>query len=165
MKYTIDREEKYAAITLHEEKLDSKIAPNLKSEFTVLNAEGMKNIILDLHDTQYVDSSGLSAILVANRLCKNAGGVLVLSSLNEQVSKIIDISHLNDTLNILPTKEEAMEAIFLNELEEDLQKEVDPEFVEDEIEGEDDWDDEDLDEEEDDEFAEEFVEAQDDEDK
>lgn len=32
MKYTIDKQEKYLSLTLHEEKLDSNIAPDLKLE-------------------------------------------------------------------------------------------------------------------------------------
>ena len=39
MKYTIDKQEKYALLRLHEEKLDSNIAPNLKSEMITLHAE------------------------------------------------------------------------------------------------------------------------------
>ena len=75
--YTIEKKEKYAQINLKDEKLDSHVSPSLKSELVVLNSEGFKNIIIDLTDTRYCDSSGLSAILVANRLCKNSGGTFV----------------------------------------------------------------------------------------
>ena len=48
MKFTIDKTEKYSILKLHESKLDSTIAPALKSELLTLHAEGVKNIILDL---------------------------------------------------------------------------------------------------------------------
>ena len=60
MKYTIDKQEKYSLLRLHEEKLDSSVAPGLKSELITLHAEGVKNIVLDLAEVKYTDSSGLS---------------------------------------------------------------------------------------------------------
>ena len=80
MKYTIDKQEKYCMLKLHEEKLDSSVAPGLKSELITLHAEGMKNIILDLADVKYTDSSGLSALLVGNRIMQEDGGIFVLAS-------------------------------------------------------------------------------------
>ena len=68
MKYSVDKQEKYCVIRLHEEKLDSVLAPQLKSELVTLNAEGIENVILDLTEVKYTDSSGLSAILVGNRV-------------------------------------------------------------------------------------------------
>ena len=68
MKYTIDKQEKYSLLRLHEEKLDSNVAPALKSELITLHAEGIRNIILDLAEVKYTDSSGLSALLVGNRI-------------------------------------------------------------------------------------------------
>ena len=38
MKYTIDKQDKYSLLRLHEEKMDSSIAPNLKSEMITLHA-------------------------------------------------------------------------------------------------------------------------------
>ena len=58
MKYTIDKQEKYSLLRLHEEKLDSSVAPALKSELITLHAEGIRNIILDLTEVKYTDSSG-----------------------------------------------------------------------------------------------------------
>src|ERR1043166_3045099 len=107
MDFTVDKKDNYALIDIQAEKLDSNIAPNLKSELVVLNAEGVKNIILNLSHTRYCDSSGLSSILVANRLCKNAQGKLVLCNLQEGVKKLISISQLDSILSIAPTLEEA----------------------------------------------------------
>lgn len=121
MKYSIDKKEQYSILTLQEEKLDSPLSPALKSEFVTLNAEGIKNIIIDLSDVKYVDSSGLSALLVGNRIYNEDGGIFILSSLNDHVMKLIKISQLNNVLNILPSVEEAIDAVFLKEIESDLQ--------------------------------------------
>ncbi|MGZ4055769.1 MAG: STAS domain-containing protein [Bacteroidia bacterium] len=109
MSFKIDKTDKYTVIKLLAEKLDSNLAPSLKSELVVINTDGAKNIIIDLTDTRYCDSSGLSAILVANRLCKNSQGIFVLTGLQEPVKKLISISQLDTILNITNTLLEAQD--------------------------------------------------------
>lgn len=120
MKYTIDKQEKYALLRLHEEKMDSSVAPGLKSELITLHAEGVKNIILDLSDVKYTDSSGLSALLVGNRIFQEDGGIFVLASLSDHTVKLIKISQLDSVLDIMTNVEEAIDAVFMHEIEKDL---------------------------------------------
>lgn len=111
MSFKIEKTDKYTIIKLEVDKLDSNLAPTLKSELVVLNTDGSKNIIIDLSATRYCDSSGLSAILVANRLCKNSQGVFVLTGLQEPVKKLISISQLDTILNITETLAQALEML------------------------------------------------------
>lgn len=120
MNFEINKKDNYAVVNVKVEKLDSQISPSLKSELVVLNADEFSNIIIDLSDTRYCDSSGLSAILVANRLCKNSGGTFVLCGLQRSVSKLISISQLDTILNITPTLEEAVDLLALESIEKDL---------------------------------------------
>jgi anti-anti-sigma regulatory factor len=53
----------------------------------------------------------LSAILVANRLCKNANGTFVLTGLNDAVERLITISQLDTVLNISNSLDEAVTLI------------------------------------------------------
>jgi anti-sigma B factor antagonist len=122
MKYTVDKQEKYTLLQLNETKLDATVSPQLKSEFVTLNAEGNKNIIADLSQVKYIDSSGLSAILIGNRLCQDADGAFFLAGVTDHVMKLIKISQLDTVLDLLPTVEEAIDAVFMNELENDLRK-------------------------------------------
>ena len=117
MSFQIDKQEKYTIIRLKAEKLDSNIAPSLKSELVILNSEGVKNIVIDLSETRYCDSSGLSAILVANRLCKNGNGSFVLTGMQESVKKLISISQLDTILTIAPTLSESIQLLSIGELE------------------------------------------------
>ncbi len=122
MKYTIDKQEKYSTLSLHEEKMDSSIAPQLKSEMITLHAEGVRNIILDLTEVKYTDSSGLSALLVGNRIFQEENGAFVLTGLSEHTLKLIKISQLDSVLHIVPTVAEAVDAVFMHEIEKDLKK-------------------------------------------
>lgn len=123
MNFEIEKKDGYAIVKVKVEKLDSQISPTLKSELVVLNSDEFSNIIIDLSDSRYCDSSGLSAILVANRLCKNSGGSFVLCGLQRSVSKLISISQLDTILNITPTLDEAVDFLALESVEKDLGKE------------------------------------------
>jgi anti-sigma B factor antagonist len=111
MNFNTIKNDKFTLIELKVDKLDNTISPLLKSQLVVLNAEGVKNIIINMQDTKYCDSSGLSAILVANRLCKNSGGIFVLSNIQEPIKKLIAISQLDSILNITSTMKEAEELL------------------------------------------------------
>jgi anti-sigma B factor antagonist len=108
MEFKIEKQENHTLIQVLEEKLDTHIAPTLKSELVLVSGNGEKNIILDLSKCRYCDSSGLSAILVANRLCKNANGTFVLTGLNDAVERLITISQLDTVLNIAKTIDEGI---------------------------------------------------------
>jgi len=106
MEFKIEKKKNYTVIQILEEKLDTHLAPTLKSELVLISGNGEKNIILDLNKVKYCDSSGLSAILVANRLAKNANGIFVLTGLNDAVERLITISQLDTVLNIADNVEE-----------------------------------------------------------
>lgn len=100
MNFEVTQEANYAIVKTGVEKLDAANAPDLKANFILLNKQGVNNIILDLSRTRYCDSSGLSAILTANRLCKDTNGIFVLCGLQEGVMKMIRIAQLDKVLTI-----------------------------------------------------------------
>lgn len=117
MHFSLDKTEKYVVIKLHEQKLNTLIAAELKSELLLLNTQGFNNIILDLEESLYCDSSGLSAILVGNRLCRNSSGLFVITGLSDTVMKLVQISQLDQVLNLALTANDAID--FINETEEE----------------------------------------------
>ncbi len=93
------------------EKLDASNASSLKAELLVLNKNGVNTVVLDFSATKYCDSSGLSAILTANRLCKESSGQFILCGLNSTVRKLIEIAQLDKVLSITDNLEEAKKLI------------------------------------------------------
>lgn len=124
MKFSVDKHEKYILIKLDENKLNSLVSPQLKSELILTNTEGQRNIILDMSGVKYADSSGLSSLLVGHRLCKNAEGVFILTGINDAVSRLLTISQLDTVITIVPKVEEAIDLIFMEEIEKELRKEM-----------------------------------------
>jgi len=122
VKFSIDKQDHYTVFSVQDEKLNSVIAPELKTELISLNTIGVNNIILDLTSLKFVDSSGLSAILIGNRLCKNDGGNLVLCNANEYVMKLMRISQLDNILTVLPSLQEAKDFIMIEVLEQEIKE-------------------------------------------
>ncbi len=81
------------------ERLNAQNAFELKAELVLLNNKGINNIIVDLSETKYCDSSGLSALLMGNRLCKDTNGKFILCGLQDNVMKMIKIAQLDKVLN------------------------------------------------------------------
>jgi anti-anti-sigma factor len=120
MKYSVDKAEHYSIISVGEDKLDATVAPELKSELLTMHAGGTRNVILDMSKVRYTDSSGLSSLLVGNRVFQEDNGMFILAGLTEHVMKLIKISQLDGVLEILPTVQESIDAVFLHTVENDL---------------------------------------------
>ena len=125
MKLSIDNQDNYTLISIEEEILNSAMAPNLKSEFVIQRNKGVQNLILNLSGVKFVDSSGLSAILTAERLWKNDGTFILTGVDHENVKKLIKISRLDTVLTIIPTTQESIDYVLMGEIEKELESDGD----------------------------------------
>jgi anti-sigma B factor antagonist len=107
MSTEILKKEGFALVKVNTERLDTNSAPDLKTELVLLTNNGQTDIILDLSNCKYCDSSGLRAILVGNRLCEESIGTFILCGLQPDVEHLIRISMLHTVLLITKTAEEA----------------------------------------------------------
>lgn len=80
------------------ERLDSNIAPELKTQILVLAEEGHDKVLLDLSRVVYVDSSGLGAILFGVRQFRDRGGALRIFGAKERVQHLIKIAKLEEVV-------------------------------------------------------------------
>ena len=100
-----------AIVQTNVEKLNATNAADLKGELAILNKKSINNIVIDMSKTKYCDSSGLSAILLANRLCKDTNGKFVLCGLQSNVQKLIEIAQLDRVLTIVKDEKAALASI------------------------------------------------------
>ncbi len=97
---------------LNEKRLDTNISGLLKGEFTLLlKVEGTNKLIIDLNEVESCDSSGLSALLVANRTLNSTNGSIRLVAPSEKVLTLIKITQLDRVLHVCDTVEEAIEEL------------------------------------------------------
>jgi len=121
MKFSVDKHDKYVVIRPDEERLTADNAPKLKSEFILLNAEGYCNIVLDLSMVANCDDSkDLSCLLVGDRICKKANGLFIVTGMTECIRQLLEISSIDQSLNIVGSLDEAEDLIFMEEIEKEL---------------------------------------------
>lgn len=112
MLYSLNNTENYTIVTIHADKLNVNVSAELKSLFVLLNSKEVKNIIIDLSEVSYCDSSGLGALLMADRLCEESGGVMVLVNPKEFVQKLIAISQLTNVFKVQNSLPLAIDLVF-----------------------------------------------------
>jgi anti-anti-sigma factor len=88
-----------ATLTVRGE-LDAYSAPGLEDQVSRLIGQGVGTIVLDLAGTGFLDSSGLRAILTAQRRLSEAGGSMTLRAPSEPVTRLLEITGLTDHFSV-----------------------------------------------------------------
>ena len=96
-------------IEVREERLDAHNAGDLKVEMQRLYTEGNKNLIIDLKDVRFIDSSGLGALVSGFKNAISQQGSLKLASLQPQVKSMFELTRLHRVFEIFPTTGDALE--------------------------------------------------------
>jgi anti-sigma B factor antagonist len=91
---------------------DAYSAQRLEGELGVL-LEQRRRIVVDLSDTEFIDSTMLAALLTARRKAKGAGlgfTVVLPRSTYTQVNQLLDLTGLGSSFAIYDTLDEALVA-------------------------------------------------------
>ena len=107
----IDVQEKGHALVLKpfEPRIDSHVAVDFKHALSDHAASG-KRLVLDLSEVDFIDSSGLGAIVAAHRRAHDQGGVVICGA-NEVVMRLFRLARLDRIFHIALDVEEALAAI------------------------------------------------------
>jgi anti-sigma B factor antagonist len=100
MKFDVTKTGSSAVLTLKERKLDVSVSPELKGEFILLCRPTLKNLIIDLSAVEFCDSSGLSALLIADRQMREHSGIIKLVGVHKKVLSLLKISQLDKVFPI-----------------------------------------------------------------
>lgn len=90
--------------------LDAFSEPTFRKVMTKCVEEGPKNLILDLSKIDFVDSSGLGALVQIFKKAQTDGGTLQIVS-NARVSQTMKMVHLDQFFTLRPSIEEAIENV------------------------------------------------------
>jgi anti-sigma B factor antagonist len=83
-------------------------APELAAHLNAALAAGRTRLVLDFGDVAFIDSTGLSVLLNALRRLTRTGGSMVLACSNPTVLRLFEITRLDATFDIVPTREQAV---------------------------------------------------------
>ena len=97
---SIIKTEKNTLITEISGELDHHSAAKIRAEIDAAISEEAKNIILDLTNLTFMDSSGIGMIMGRYKKIQSFGGKLVIVSPKPQVKRILEISGLFNIITI-----------------------------------------------------------------
>lgn len=92
-------------------ELDLFAAPELKEAISDALAEDVRDLIVDLTGTQFIDSSGLAALMLAMRRAQSLGGRLVVIDAGGSVARTFSVAGVDQILTIVPSREVALAAL------------------------------------------------------
>ena len=110
MHFSTDQEDTTTVFRLKEARLDSQNAGQLKAEFLILAQPDVDTLIIDLSEVEHIDSTGLSALLLAQRQMNAHGGDVRLVGLNEGILSLLRVTQLDRIFPIFNTIDEALDA-------------------------------------------------------
>lgn len=119
MEYELKRTEQYAQIDIKESALAQDIPGELETLARQLFREEYSNLLLVLNNAKSIDNSGIMTLRKLNKLCSNSLGMLAVVTKDDDFADLLEDSKIPD-LTILPTVEEAVDAIFMNSLENEF---------------------------------------------
>lgn len=69
---------------------------------------GERKFVVDFSNTGYIDSSGLGVLVSLSKKIREQGGELRLSSLNEDLRTLFELTKLDTLFKIADTRDEAL---------------------------------------------------------
>ncbi|AFK05071.1 sulfate transporter/antisigma-factor antagonist STAS [Emticicia oligotrophica DSM 17448] len=127
MTYSVEKTEHYALIQIEENKFDKSITAEVEKQIVVLYREGFMNMILDFSKVLEIDESGLSLLRKATKVCRSEHGLFIVCTKDDDILDLIDGEKIPEIV-LLPTVDEGIDAVFMNDLENDFREEEDDEF-------------------------------------
>ncbi|MDP5217696.1 STAS domain-containing protein [Ruegeria sp. 2205SS24-7] len=96
-------------ITVGVDRIDAAMAIQFKEDMRTQTADATGRVILDLSEVEFIDSSGLGAI-VASMKQLGEGRSLDLAGLTPIVEKVFRLTRMDTIFNLFPTLDAALSA-------------------------------------------------------
>ncbi len=110
MNLSIEQIQDTTVININEERLDAHNSSDLKLEVQRLYESGKKNLLIDMKDVRFIDSSGLGALVSGFKNATSNQGTLKLSSLQPQVKSMFELTRLHRVFEIFASAADAVKS-------------------------------------------------------
>ncbi|HEX5324202.1 MAG TPA: STAS domain-containing protein [Capsulimonadaceae bacterium] len=92
-------------------EIDIYTAPRFKEAITEMITQGHTNILIDMTEVAFMDSSGFGTLLSATKPLRPVGGSLSLCGCNEAITRMLEITRLNTLFRTFKNREEALQRL------------------------------------------------------
>lgn len=107
MELTSSKEPEIQVVTVQEQRIDAAVALTFKDRMRDITKGGVDTVLLDLNHVQFIDSSGLGAIVAAMKILSPERR-LVLAGLTPTVDKVFRLTRMDSVFGVFPTVEAAL---------------------------------------------------------
>lgn len=96
-------------------EVDLYTAPDLKQELVRLVDGGARQVVVDLSDTSFIDSTTLGVLISGVKRLRPDGGRLELVVTDRNIAKVFEITGLDRVFSIHPDRRAALAALGADE--------------------------------------------------
>ncbi|WP_373500257.1 STAS domain-containing protein [Desulfococcus sp.] len=93
-----------------EKRIDASAATEFKQKMSEWIDSGNRRIVLNLSEVDFIDSSGLGAIISGFKKIGNDGR-LVICAVRESVMSLFRLTRMNRVFDIFPSEDDALRAL------------------------------------------------------
>ena len=93
-----------------EGEIDLHVSPRISASLNQMIASKPKQLVVDLSQVSYIDSSGLAVLIEGMQNVAGYGGKFSLAGLQDGVRPIFEIARLDQVFQIYPTVDAALAA-------------------------------------------------------
>jgi len=86
--------------------LDGIKGNQLRRDISDVVASGSGIVLIDLQNVTFMDSSGLSSLISAQRMMRAAGGKLFLCSINDQTKMLFELTKMDRVFEVFEDREQ-----------------------------------------------------------
>ena len=107
MDYNFNLEEGFLVASLSGDLIGEENGPEIIAELENFNSNGNLNVIINISDVRYINSSGIGVLITLLTKVRNKGGELCLINPSESVQKLLIITKLQAIFKVFGTISEA----------------------------------------------------------
>ncbi|MGZ2255886.1 STAS domain-containing protein [Roseobacter sp. A03A-229] len=107
MQLSTKTEEQLRIVSVREDRIDAAVALEFKDAMRVQTEDGPDTVVLDLSEVQFIDSSGLGAI-VASMKTLGADRKMALAGLTPTVERVFQLTRMDSVFSVFSTLDGAL---------------------------------------------------------
>lgn len=111
MNYTVENKDNVVIFKIEDQTIESSVSAELKAKMLILAQPDIDALIIDLSTVDAIDSSGLGALLLANRQLKEHEIPVILVGVRDFVRSLMSMTKIDEVFDFFPTVDEAIDAL------------------------------------------------------
>lgn len=119
MNYSVEHKNNIVIFTIKNKTLEAQTSAELKAKILILAQPDIDALVVDLKSVEAMDSSGLGALLLANRQLSENDIPVILTSVSDFVKSLMSMTKIDEVFEFYDDVDSAIEALEKRSLDED----------------------------------------------